>query len=466
MENQNLELFKNEIKGKKVAVLGIGVSNIPAISYLYDLGAVLYAHDNKEVLPEACQEIASLPGITFELGEKAFTGLNEMDYILRSPGVKPFLPVIEEAVSHGVTLTSEIELFMQYCPCPVIGITGSAGKTTVTTLVSQLLKDANYHVWIGGNIGTPLFTKLDDIKKEDIVVLELSSFQLMTMSKSPNISLITNIYEDHLDYHRSFEEYVLAKTNILMHQKKGDICVLNLDSPFINSFEEMIEKNKLQCEVQHFSTKQTCQPGAYLKDNEIYLAKVDHTEKIVSVDEVKLMGEMNYGNICSALCLVASLVSADSMRKTLRAFKGVEHRLEYVDTKHGVSYYNDSIATTPGKAMAALTSFPQKIIVIAGGSDKNLEYQTFGEMVVAHAKQVILLGSTKEKIQKAIQEASKDQAMPIQIVESLEDAIHYASQIAVEGDVVAMIPASASFDMYPNYKERGKHFKRLVENLG
>lgn len=467
MENIKLKEFKEKIKNKKIAVLGIGVSNIPAIKYLNKLGCYIYAHDLKNTLGENCNEIKKLDNIEFLLGDKCFTGLNEVDCILRSPGVKPFLPEIKEAIKRGVKLTSEMELFMELCPCKTIGITGSAGKTTVTTLVTEFLKTAGYKVWQGGNIGTPLFSKIDEIKNDDIVVLELSSFQLMTMKKSPNISLITNIYEDHLDYHNDFEEYVNAKTNIFMHQEKYDVCVFNLESKYVEKFLEMKEENSIPSENLFFSTINENIEGAYLKDKEIYLNINGKNQKVISVEDVKLKGNKNYANICSAICLVQNLVNVEDIVKTLKNFKGVEHRLEYVDTKNGVEYYNDSISTTPGKALAALTSFNKKIILIAGGYDKNLDYSGVGKYIIDSSKYVILLGNTSGKIKESIlnQEKYDKEALVIKEVKSLEEAVKLASHNAKDGDIVVMSPASASFDMFKSYKERGEIFKKLVKEI-
>lgn len=467
MENIKLKEFKKEIKNKKVAVLGLGVSNIPAIKYLNKLGAYVYAHDLKETLNENCSEIKNLDNIEFLLGDKCFTGLNDVDYILRSPGVKPFLSEIEEAEKNGVKLTSEMELFVDLCTCKIVGITGSAGKTTVTTLVTELLKSGGYKVWQGGNIGTPLFSKVEEIQKDDIVVLELSSFQLMTMKKSPNISLINNIYEDHLDYHRDFEEYVKAKTNIFMHQERNDICVFNLESKYVDKFLKMKKENNIQSEEIFFSTVDSNIKGAYVKDKNIYLNVNGENKKVICVDDIKLKGNKNWANVCSAICLVHNLVSLEDIIMTLKNFKGVEHRLEYVDTKNGVEYYNDSISTTPGKALAALTSFDKKIILIAGGYDKNLDYSGIGKYIIDSSKYVILLGNTAKKIKESIinEKGYDKEKLTIQEVNSLEEAVKLASKVAKEGDIVVMSPASASFDMFKSYKERGNIFKKLVEIL-
>lgn len=467
MENQKLKEFKEKIKNKKVAIIGIGTSNIPAIQYLNQLGANISARDKNCDLFEKHKELGEFSNIEFVLGEHYLDGLEEFDYIIRSPGVQPFLKEIEKAVEKGVILTSEIELLINLAPCKIIGITGSAGKTTTTTLVKELLSSASYHVWLGGNIGIPLFSKLDEIQEKDIMVLELSSFQLMTMKQSPNIALVTNIYEDHLDYHRSKEEYIEAKTNIFSHQKKGDICVLNLDDANTKMFLEQMEKKGIENNKRYFSTQTICKNGVYLKNNSIYINNHGTEEEIVSVSKIHLIGEKNYANICSAICCVSQLVPISCIRKTLKEFRGVEHRLEYVATKNGVKYYNDSISTTPGKAMAAFTSFSQKIILIAGGSDKNLDYTPIGDAIVHCAKEIILLGNTKEKIKHAIVssfEYSKEK-LGIHEVNNMEEAVALSTKLSHPNDIVVMSPASASFDLYANYKERGKHFKNLVNNL-
>ncbi len=271
MKNLKLSKFKEDINGKKVAVLGLGKSNIPAIKYLNKLGAKIIAYDNKNNLSDECKEILNLDNIKFNLGVNKFIGLNDVDYIIRSPGVKPFIKEIEEAQSKGVILTSEIELLVELAPCKVIGITGSAGKTTTTTIISKFLEKSKYKVWVGGNIGTPLFANLDDIKEDDIIVLELSSFQLMTMKKSPDISLITNIYEDHLDYHRNFEEYVEAKTNIFMNQNNKDkyICIFNKDDKFTTSFLDKLSKTNSDHEIRFFSSDEKLENGVYLDEKSI-----------------------------------------------------------------------------------------------------------------------------------------------------------------------------------------------------
>ena len=467
MYNQKLIKFKNEIRGKKVAVLGLGKSNIPAIKYLSNMGAIIICHDQKEKAEDELKELENIKDITYKFGDECFSGLNDVDYILRTPGIKPFIPQIEDAVKHGVILTSEIELLVKLAPCKIIGVTGSAGKTTTTTLISEFLKNTSYNVFVGGNIGTPLFDKLDIITKNDIIVLELSSFQLMTMKDSPNISVITNIYQDHLDYHRNIEEYIEAKTNIFTHQTNEDIAIFWRDDKNTEKFLKDIEDSGIKRKIRYFSDSEMSDDGAYFNNGKIYINNNGKRDEVIDVKDVIIKGEKNYLNICAAICAVIDFVKKEEIVKTLKEFKGVEHRLEYVDTKNNVKYYNDSISTTPGKAMAALTSFNQKIILIAGGSDKNLDYTSIGDEIIKSSKILILLGATKNKIKNAVLNSKlyNENDLIIKEVNSLEEAVNLASSMARYDDVVVMSPASASFDMFKNYKERGELFKKLVMEL-
>lgn len=456
MENLKLKNFKENIKGKKVAVLGLGVSNIPAIKYLNKCGAYIFAHDAK--VDVNIDSVKNLDNIEFLLGEKSFSNLEQMDYIFRSPGVKPFNEKLEKAVKSGAVLTSEIEEVINLAPCKIIGITGSAGKTTTTTLISKLLEKSGRKIWVGGNIGTTLFEKLDEMKKDDLIVLELSSFQLMTMKKSPNISIVTNIYQDHLDYHRSFEEYYMAKTNIFTHQKKGDVTILNLDDEFESKFKNMVKN----ANIREFSVKTPVENGSYYLDGSIYICTCGVTQKVIDVKDVMLKGMKNYLNICAAICATIDFINLKDIQEVLKEFKGVEHRLEFVDKIDGVEYYNDSISTTPGKASACLSAFDKKIIIIAGGYDKNVDYTDYGKQVVNAAKDIILMGDTKLKIKEAIKKTG-DNNISVHDVENMVEAVKLAKKIAKNGDIVVMSPASASFDMYKNYKDRGNHFKELVK---
>lgn len=467
MNNLKLEKFKNEIYGKKVAVIGIGVSNIPAIEYLNSMGAIITACDKKTELGPECSRLYEL-NISFNLGEGYLSNLYTYDYILRSPGVKPFTKEIQEAVEKGAKLVSEIELLVNLCPCKIIGVTGSDGKTTTTTLISMFLKEAGYIVHLGGNIGTPLFSKLDEMKENDIVVLELSSFQLMTMKESPNISCITNISPNHLDYHRSFEEYILAKANIFLHQNSG-IIVLNEDNSFTNQYLNLIKENNINSEIRKFSILGAVKQGVYLEGEYIVSNINGKYEKIAKISDVKLVGTHNLANICTAASCVIDITGKEAIASVITKFGGVEHRMELFRTINGVKWYNDSIGSSPARTIAGLLSFKEKIILIAGGYDKNIPYDDIGKYIIDKVKVLILLGKTAPKIEKAVMDEKLKQGLDniceIVNLSTMEECVQYAHSISKSGDNVVLSPASASFDMYKNFEERGNHFKNLVNNI-
>lgn len=357
--NEKLNKFKQEIKGKKVAVVGVGVSNIPAIKYLVSLGAIVTACDkNENIINDT--ELNKL-NISFNLGEKYLDNLKSFDYIFRSPGVKPFLNEIEEAVNNGVKLTSEIELLINLCNCKVIAVTGSDGKTTTTTLIAKILEEDGYNVHLGGNIGIPLFSKLDSIKSTDIIVLELSSFQLMTLKENIDISVITNISENHLDYHRDYQEYINAKANIFLNNKNG-VIVFNHDDIVTKEYLKLVNINN---DIRYFSLKDKVDNGTYLNDKYITI-NFDDEIKLCDINKIKLIGMHNIANICTAISALYGLVKLESILNVITNFSGVEHRIELVRELNGVKWYNDSIASSPSRTIAGLTSFDTKVILIAG----------------------------------------------------------------------------------------------------
>ena len=471
MENKKLDKFKENIKGKKVAVLGIGISNIPAIKYLVELGAKVSARDKKEKLHDSVDMLKNI-GVEFVLGDNYLKNLENYDYIFRSPGIKPFTYEIEKAVELGNTiLTSEIEKVIELAPCKVIGVTGSDGKTTTTTLIAKFLEQAGYKVWLGGNIGTPLFSKLDEMKKEDVVVLELSSFQLMTLDKSPHISVITNISPNHLDYHKDYNEYIMSKANIFLSQNKNDILVLNKDCNITNNYLKIIEDRNIDTNIRAFSVENDVKKGVYLKNNYIVSNIFGKNEKICNIKDVKLVGIHNLANICAAATAIYDLVDKNDIKTVVTSFGGVEHRMELVAQKSGVKWYNDSIGTSPTRTIAGLKSFNDKVILIAGGYDKNIPYEPLSPYILEKVKHLILIGKTATKIRNAVIAEAKKQEVDLKeildIVEfnTLEECVNYANKIAKENDIVVMSPASASFDMYKNFEERGNHFKKLVSKL-
>lgn len=465
--NKDLEEFKLYIKGKYVAVIGMGVSNIPLIRYLMDLDANITVFDKKteeELDASLCEEYA-LQGVKFSLGENYLNNLNGYDIIFRSPSMRPDHPAIERELNRGAILTSEIEMLIDLCPGKVIGVTGSDGKTTTTTLIYRMLVEDGYHCYLGGNIGTPLFAQIDEMRPEDIVVLELSSFQLMTLKKSPDISVITNISPNHLDIHKSYEEYIESKKNIFKYQTDGNVLALNFDNDITR---EMV--NEANGKVRFFSTKVKLENGVIIDSGMIKISEGKTRKQVIKLDDILLLGAHNIENACTAIAAIYDLVKTSSIVNVLKTFKGVEHRNEFVREVNGVKWYNDSIGSSPTRTIAGLLSFKNKVILMAGGYDKHLDYAELGKYVVSHTKVLILMGQTKEKIKVATLEALKEANVevsdfPIYECDTLEEAIDLANEVAQSGDTVFFSPASASFDMFKNFMERGNKFKELVSKL-
>lgn len=456
--------FKNNIKGKKVGLLGIGVSNLPVVEYLNSLGAKVVLYDKNINL---FNEHPILKELNLEsyLGDDYLKHLNDLDYIFRSPGIRPFYPELQEAEKRGTIITSEIEMLIHLCPCKIIAVTGSDGKTTTTTLISKFLEKAGYKVWLGGNIGKAIFSKIDQIKENDIVVLELSSFQLMTMKESPNIAVITNISPNHLDYHRSYDEYIDAKSNIFKYQKNGDIIILNADDEMTSRYLSQVKDN---INIRYFSLSKELENGVYLHGEKI-ISNLDSPEIIDDRANIKLVGIHNIANICAASAAVMMLVKKEDISSVIREFGGVEHRIEFVREKDSIKWYNDSIASSPTRTIAGLKSFNQKIILIAGGYDKNLDYQPLAPYILDKVKTLILMGKTAPKIENVVYDEQKKRGakenIDIITLSSMKECVEYANSIAKSNDIIVLSPASASFDMYKNFEVRGNHFKELVNNL-
>ncbi len=464
--NQKLEKFKEDIKGKYVAIMGMGVSNTPLIKYLLDLDVNITVFDKKteEELGKALIEEYVLQGINFSLGEDYLENLHGYDVIFRTPGMRPDFPAIQKEIERGARLTSEIEMLIELAPAKIIAITGSDGKTTTTTLIHKMLVEEGYHCYLGGNIGTPIFAQIDEMRPEDIIVLELSSFQLMTLKKSPNIAVVTNVSPNHLDVHKSYEEYIEAKKNIFKYQTSNDVVVLNYDNDITHEFA-----NEIQNEVRFFSTKSKLDDGVILEDDEIKIVKNKEKTSVINTNEILLLGKHNIENACTAIAAVKDLVTIESIQNVLTTFRGVEHRMEFVRELDGVRWYNDSIGSSPTRTIAGLASFKEKVVLIAGGYDKHLDYTDMGRYIVDHVKVLILMGQTKEKIKTAtVNEIEKRDGvlnLPILECETLEEAVKTAFKNSSSGDTVFFSPASASFDMFKNFVERGNKFKDLVKDL-
>lgn len=457
--NKDFNEFKKFIYNKKVAIIGLGISNMPLIEFLSNLGARVTGFDKKNE-DELGKDIEKLKekGVNFELGSNYLDKLSNFDVVFRTPSMRVDHPILTKAKSEGAYITSEMEQFIKYCPAKLFCVTGSDGKTTTTTLIYNMLKAEGYTVWIGGNIGTPLFTEIEKIKKEDMVVLELSSFQLMSIKEPVEVALITNVSPNHLDIHKDMEEYIEAKKNIFKYQRKDDLLVINEDNKVTKSMEK-------ECigRVLKFSMKAKLKKGAFFYDEHLYI----NEKKVCNMNEVKLKGMHNIENLLAAFCCVSEDISIDSMGKVAKNFAGVEHRLELVKEIQGVKYFNDSIASSPTRTLAGLKSFDRPVILIAGGYDKNISFDILAKEGISHIKHLILLGDTKYKIEEAFKNIMKDsnQYIPISICNSIEEAVNIAKENAKFGDIVTLSPACASFDMFKNFEERGNKFKSIINNL-
>ena len=464
MDNTNLEEFERYARGKKVAIIGIGVSNLPLLEYFYDLNARVTIFDSKEsnqISVEAMQKIEKY-GFEFIGGKDSLSRLKGFDIIFRSPSCMPDRPELVEAVENGAVLTSEIEMVLKLAPCKVIGVTGTEGKTTTTTLINEIVKKSGRKTYLGGNMGKPIFTKIRNIKPENIIILELSSFQLSDMDISPDISVVTNIYPDHLNVHKSYEEYREAKKNIFKHQSENGIVVLNYDNEFTREFAK--EANG---KVIFFSSKEKLDDGfIYDKaDGTIKYCEDGVRRHIIKKEDIKLRGIHNYENICAALAATSSIVDVDTQVKAIEEFTGVEHRLEFVRELNNVKWYNDSIGTSPASTIAGLNSFDEDIILLAGGSDKGLDYEEVGKTIARKVRALILTGPTSEKIENATKQALNGKSIEIYYTSNMQESVNLAKDIAKAGDVVLLSPASASFDLYKNFEDRGHQFKDCVNSL-
>ena len=463
MKNKKLEEFNDSIKGKKVAIIGLGVSNEPLIDYLKNLNADLMVFDNREPekIDERILEKINKNNIKASFGKNYLSKLKEFDIIFKSPSCRPDLPELDEEVKRGAILTSEVEQVLELAPCKIIAVTGSDGKTTTTSLIYEILKN-KYKCFLGGNIGTPLFTKIGEMQSEDIVVLELSSFQLMTMKKSPNIAVITNITPNHLDIHKSYEEYIEAKKNILKYQTESDILVLNYD----NSITKELKK-EAKGKTIFFSSKEKLTNGIIYDEGIVKQSDNDLRRHILKYSNTLLRGEHNAENICAAIAATESLVDVEEQAKAICEFKGVNHRIEFVREIDNVKWYNDSIGSSPTRTIAGLKAFNEEIVLIAGGYDKHLDYEPIAEPIIEKVKTLILMGATAEKIFGVVKKKEEEtgKKIPIYKVSSLKEAIEKAKETAKPGQVVLFSPASASFDMFKNFEERGNKFKELVKNI-
>ena len=452
------EEYLSSLKGKTVGVIGVGVSNRPLIEKLLERGIDVTARDKKEDLGELGQALTA-QGCKLRLGSKYLADLHE-NVIFRTPGLRPDVPELAAAVAGGSVITSEMEAFFAVCPCPILAVTGSDGKTTTTTIISKLLAAEGKIVHVGGNIGHPLLCDTPEIAPEDMAVLELSSFQLMTMQTSPHIAVTTNLAPNHLDVHKDYQEYVNAKANIFTHQNAGDIAVFNADNA-----DTVEQAAKAVGEVRWFSRKQRVDNGVFCENGVIYEAANGTVTPIMEAKDILLPGVHNIENYMAAFAAVRGMVSYETMREIAKTFGGVEHRIELIRTRKGVRWYNDSIASSPSRTIAGLNSFPEKVILIAGGKDKGISYDAIGPEINEHVKALILCGATAGVIRAAVEKAANFTGLPITEVDSYQSAVALARETARPGDVVLLSPASTSFDRFANFMERGRVFKDLVNAL-
>ncbi|MDR1117266.1 MAG: UDP-N-acetylmuramoyl-L-alanine--D-glutamate ligase [Oscillospiraceae bacterium] len=446
--------FIGSHRGKRVAVCGVGVSNLPLIKLLRREGIAVEARDRKpagEIDPDGTLEAMGCKVIA---GDGYLDGL-DADIIYRSPGMRPDLEQLETARKNGSKITSEMEVFFEVCPCRIIGITGSDGKTTTSSIIAEMLKADGKRAWLGGNIGTPLLDKAPQMKRGDFAVVELSSFQLMTMKKPPDIAVVTNVTPNHLDMHSSMEEYVAAKRNILGDGR--DIrAVLNFDNGITREFGEN------RTGTVYFSSSAKLEDGFCLEDGYICRVHGREMDKIIAIDEIKIPGMHNVENYMAAVAALWGHVDTASMAKAARTFAGVEHRIEFVRELDGVSYYNNSIGTSPTRTVAALKSFGREVILIAGGYDKHIPFEPLAEELAGRVKLMILCGATAKLIRSA---AEKSGFTAMTDAATFEEAVRLARENAESGDIVLLSPACAAFDMFKNFAERGDRFKELVREI-
>ena len=442
--NNKLANFNEKLKKSKIAIIGLGVSNLPLLDYLDNLSC------DVEIFSDNKIEV-DLSKYNYQIHEDGLKELIGFDIIFRSPGCLPTRAEIVKEKEKGCYVTTEVAEVIKLTPSKVIGITGSDGKTTTTTLIDLVLRSSGYKTFLGGNIGTPLFTKIAEMTKDDIVVLELSSFQLMDMDISPDISVITNISPNHLDKHTDMQEYIDAKCNIF--KGDGSILVLNDD----NEITKNLESNRI---IRRFSRYHKTN-SFYTMANFIYL----NDKKILDCTNLKIRGIHNYENICACLAATYDLIDMDKAIDAIRDFSGVEHRLEFVREIDGVKWYNDSVSSSPTRTIAGLNSYKEDIVLIAGGYDKNLDYTPIARPILDHVSKLILFGATSNKIYDAVVKEKTNEKIEIYKETTLDDVINRAKEVSVPGEIVLFSPASASFDMFKNFADRGIQFKNKVNKL-
>ncbi len=466
---------RDELNGKRVLILGFGRQGMALANWLPTLGAQVVVNDKRKE-DELGINPAAYPGVRFRLGKHSPALLRNVDLVCVSGGIPLDLPMVQEAIKRNIPLTNDAQLFLERCPAPVIGITGSAGKTTTTSLVGDMVRLAGYKTWVGGNIGEVLLDDLGDIEKDDVVVMELSSFQLELMKSSPQVAAILNITPNHLDRHKTMEAYISAKANILRHQGPDDIAVLNADDPILNALEAAVVG-----ELVTFSDRTMVANGAFGVGNRLVLAgaaSFDYSPHILCQrEDIPLRGDHNVRNVLAAAAIAGSLglaadrpgIPPETIREAILNFRAVSHRLEVVREVSGVTYINDSIATAPERLVAALRSFKEPLVLLLGGADKDLPWDEALHLALQKSRHIILFGKDGEKqvTRKAIRTLNLMGATDrfVSQVETLDEAVEKAASLAQAGDVVLLSPGGTSYDAYPDFAARGDHFRQLVNGL-
>lgn len=451
-----LESYFSGLRGQRLIVLGLGVSNRPLVRLMLNYGCTVIGCDRtpRQKLDSEILELEKM-GCQLRVGDSYLEDLAG-DIVFRTPGMHPDNPALADLRAAGAKVTSEMEVFFSLCPCTTIAVTGSDGKTTTTTLISEMLKAAGKTVWLGGNIGTPLLPQLDKMQPEDFAVVELSSFQLMDMRHSPHIAAITNLAPNHLDVHKDMDEYVDAKKNIFRFQGENDVLILNQDNAITAGFTG-------NGKTRWFSRLGKTDNGICMEGD----ALVRDGVKVLEASQIVIPGVHNIENYMAAILAVEGLVDDETIRHVARTFGGVEHRIELVRVKDGVKYYNDSIASSPSRTIAGLKSFQEKVCLIAGGYDKHIPYDVLGPYICRHTKRVYLNGATGPAIRAAVEKCPDYVPGAPELVDcgDFTTAVKRAAADAVSGDIVLMSPASAAFDQFKNFMVRGNYFKALVKEL-
>ncbi len=452
-------------KEKLVGVLGAGVEGLSSTAFLKKQGAYVTVLDQKTVSqldPEIVEKFRQL-SIEMTLGPECLTNLSKFEVLVRTPGIRPDLAELQNFKKEGKLITSNTKIFFDLCPAPIIGVTGTKGKGTTASLITEILKRAGKKAFLGGNIGTPALDLLPQLSSTDIVVLELSSFQLIDLEKSPHVAVVLMVVSEHLDWHKDVIEYKEAKYNIAKFQNPQDFTIVNIDHPLTQEFLNIGEGRKLQVSI-----KEELSNGVFVANGQIYRRVGAAAERVIASSEVGLIGSHNLENIVAAVAAVTPFgIGVTPISESVRQFKGLEHRLEFVGEVNGVKYYNDSFSTTPETAIAALKSFTQLEILILGGSDKGSDYTELGKEIAAakNIKAIILIGQMGPKIKEAIQKAGDFKGVVKVGAKDMAEIISQVKEVAKEGDVVLLSPACASFGMFKNYKNRGQLFKEEVKKL-